>query len=218
MTSSETPVAPWQLDGEAVIVLTKCPAFRPPLPHALQRLGTVVVVAAARWRETPVGPYIELAVAVPARLGLRFGWCIVTMAATSADARVAGVINWGFPRVLASLGWGPTPGGGIDIAWLERDLRMRAVLGRRSLPVLLPLRALQHRSDGQVIVPARARGWARPARVTLKVPADDPLAPLAGRHRGVHVGGLQLNVRPAHHAVGVRATLLAPLQAPDVAT
>jgi hypothetical protein len=213
------PVAPWELDGEALVVVCRGTRFLPPLPPGLRRMPGPVLIIAVRWHDSPVGPYIEIAVAVPGRVGLRPGWCVVCMAVTSADARVGGVVNWGFPRLVGSLGWGITPGGGIDVAWLERDLELRArPPGRRALPVLLPLRALQHRSDGLVLIPGGARGWARRTQASVDVPIEDPLlAPLRGEHRAVHVGGLQVTLRPAHHPAGLRATLLAPLQAPEVA-
>ena len=81
----------------------------------------------------------------------------------------------------------------------------------------MPLRALQHRGDGSVVVPARCRGWARPARVIVDVPDGDPLAPLAGRHWGVQVGGFRMVMDPARHPSGLTSTLRAPLRSAEPA-
>lgn len=164
-----------------------------------------------------MGPYTELAVAEPARLGLRPGFCVVTMVVSSADSRVAGVVNWGFPKEVGSLTWAPA-GEGAELWWHEREIAVRSQPhGRRGVWAWVPLRNLQRRGDGPVVVPSRLRGRIRRAHVTVDVPAADPLAAYAGRHRGVHVRGLRFVVDPARHPAGLASTLRAPLQAPEPA-
>lgn len=173
---------------------------------------------AVRYATSPVGPYVELAVSEPARLGLRIGMCVTTMVVTSADSRVGGLVNWGFPKELGTLTW-TSIDGGVEVAWKERDVRVASrPVGRRALPALVPMRALQRRVDGPVVVPGRVRGWARPARITVTVAADDDaLAPYAGTHWGLQVRGLHLRMDAARAPAGLLSSLRAPLQAPEPA-
>jgi hypothetical protein len=53
--------------------------------------------------------------------------------------------------------------------------------------------------------------------VTIETTADDPLAGVAGRHRGVMVQGMRFVVAPARLPSGLTSTLLAPLRAPEPA-
>jgi hypothetical protein len=142
--------------------------------------------------------------------------CITTMAVTSVDSRLGGRVNWGFPKELGTLVW-LDEGDGRVLRWEEREIVVRATPVGPPLPVLLPLRALQRRADGPVSILGHARGRGRVARVEVSVPEEDPLAGLAGRHRGLIVAGLRLVVHPARCPVGLTATLRAPLRAPEPA-
>ena len=186
------------------------------LPDGLRRMPGPCALTAASYDDSPVGPYRELAVGQPAHLGARLGVCITTMAVTSVDSRLGGRVNWGFPKELGTLIW-YDEGDGRVLRWEERDIVVRATPVGPPLPVLLPLRALQRRSDGLVSVRGPARGRGRVARVEVTVPDDDPLAGLAGRHRGLMVAGMRLVVSPARRPVGLTATLRAPLRAPEPA-
>ncbi len=174
------------------------------------------VVIGARYDDSPVGPYLELAVGDPARLGMRLGMCITTMVVDSAGSRIGGRLNWGFPKELGTLRWS-SDGDERMLRWEERDIVLRAVPGGPAVPVVLPLVALQRRSDGPVVVRGRVRGLARVATVDVSIPPDDPLAASAGTARGALVAGLRLVVNPAGHPKGLTATLLAPLRAPEPA-
>ncbi|MCU1485703.1 MAG: hypothetical protein JWN67_2449 [Actinomycetia bacterium] len=210
------PVAPWALQGESLVALARCPTSTGPLPAGMRRLPGPALVVANRYTDSPVGAYLELAVGCPARLGIRPGWCFTTMVVDNADARKGGQLNWGFPKELGKLLW-VQDGDERELRWVDRDLCVRGVPGRFVLPFLVPMRSLQHRADGPVVVPARLRGRARPASVTVYAPQDDPLAGLAGTHRGVHIASMKFVVRPARHPVGFASTLLAPLRAPEPA-
>ena len=85
---------------------------------------------------------------------------------------------------------------------------------RFRIPALVPVRALQRRADGPVVVPGRLRGLARMARVEVETPEDDPLWPLTGFHRGFVVSSMRFVVRPARTPFGFTSTLRAPLQTP----
>ena len=212
------PHAPWQLSGECVVAVVRRRRPSVTLPVGLSRMPGPALVVASRYSTSPVGPYVELALMEPARLGLRVGWCVTTMVVTSADARVGGVVNWGFPKELGTLGWAAV-GGGVEVTWKERDVRVESrPFGRRAIPALVPMRSVQRRADGPVVVPGRVRGWARVARVTVSVARDDdPMAAYAGTHWGLQVRGLHLRMDAARTPAGLLSSLRAPLQAPEPA-
>lgn len=208
--------APWHLAGESIVALARARRPLGVLPAGLARVPGPVLIAAVHYTGSPVGPYTELAIGEPARLGLRLGWCMTTMVVDSAASRASGRSSWGFPKELGTLVW-ERDGASRLLRWSERQLTVLGVPTRFRLPVLVPVRALQRRSDGPVVVPGRLRGMARVATVTLEVAAGDELAPLAGSHRGCTVDGMRFVVRPARHPFGVTSSLRAPLQAPEPA-
>jgi hypothetical protein len=127
---------------------------------------------------------------------------------SSTDSRVAGRHHWGFPGEVATLRWDA----GLDehvIRWEERGIVVRARFRRRSVPVVVPFRAVQVRQDGPVVVPGRLRGRARRGRLTIEVEGPGA-AVLTGSHRAVHVAGLRLVLDAARTPRGVLGTLLAP--------
>lgn len=211
-----TAYAPWALSGESMIGLARCRTPLGALPAGLARVPGPVLVVAVRYDGSPVGPYLELAIGEPARLGARLGWCMTTMVVDSADSRADGRRNWGFPKELGTLVW-DRDGDARELRWTERQVVVRGEPGRFRLPALVPVRAMQRRSDGPVVVPGRLRGMARLARVTVEAPATDALAPLVGVHRGCTVDGMRLVVRPARHPFGFTSSLRAPLAAPEPA-
>jgi hypothetical protein len=83
--------------------------------------------------------------------------------------------------------------------------------------VLVPVRSLQHRADGPVVVPGRLRGIAHAGSVSFQTFPGDELAPLAGEHLGVVVSSMRFVVHPARHPTGLMASLRAPLRAPEPA-
>jgi len=214
--SSELPHAPWLLGGESLLALASVKEQLGDMPEGLRRVPGPCSITAARYDDSPVGPYRELAIGQPAHLGARLGLCITTMVVTSVDSRLGGRVNWGFPKEMGTLVW-LDEGEDRVLRWEERDIVVRASPVGPPLPVLLPLRALQRRADGLVSVRGHARGRGRVARVDVEVPADDPLAGLAGRHRGLMIAGMRLVMNPARRPVGLAATLRAPLRAPEPA-
>lgn len=208
--------APWRLSGESVVGLAWCRKSLGPMASGLSSMRGPVLIVGVRYNGSPVGPYTELAIGEPARLGARIGWCFTTMVVDSPSARSHGLSNWGFPKELGSLTW-ERDGDDRSLHWAERQLVVHGVPSRLRLPMLVPVRALQRRSDGPVVVPGRLRGVARTARVTVEVEADDPLAPIAGRHWGLTVDSLRFVVRPARQPFGFTSSLRAPLDAPEPA-
>jgi hypothetical protein len=97
---------PWALAGECLVAVGRRIADAGPgLPEGLRRLPGWVVLVAARYTASPVGPYLELAVGEPAQLGFRVGLCVTTMVVDSPDSRLGGRHNWGYPKELGTLGW-----------------------------------------------------------------------------------------------------------------
>ncbi len=210
------PFAPWQLTGESLIGLAGATRSPGGLPWGLHPLPGPTLVVAVSFASSPVGPYLELAVGEPARLGVRPGWCITTMVVDSAASRLGGRLNWGFPKELGTLVW-RRDGTERELRWVERDIVVRGRARGLPLPILVPVRTLQRRGDGPVVVPGGLRGRGRLGTIEVVVPDEDKLAPLAGRHLGLHVAGMRFLMRPARHPVGLTSTLRAPLRAPEPA-
>jgi hypothetical protein len=210
------PVAPWALGGESLVAVARVRGKLGPLPQGLGRAPGPALIVANRITESPVGPYLELAVGVPARVGPRPGWCFTTMVVDNAEARMGGRLNWGFPKELGRLVW-LQDGDERELRWADRDICVRGTPGHLLAPVLVPLRAVQRREDGPVVVPGRLWALARLARVTFYAPPEDPLALLAGRHLGAHLAGTRFLVKPARRPVGIASTLIAPLRVPEPA-
>src|SRR3954465_14703323 len=114
------PHAPWKLLGDCVTGLARRPRGGA-LPAGLRPLLGPAVVIAARYQESPVGPYSEMVVAEPARLGLRPGLCATTIVVDSPAARVGGRVNWGFPKELGTLLW-EREGDERSLRWVERSM------------------------------------------------------------------------------------------------
>ncbi len=198
---ADAPYAPWVLSGEALVAVVPGRRARGLLPPELRPLPGPVVVAGVRYSGSPVGPYHELAVGEPARLGTRPGLCITTMVVDSAESRAGGRLNWGYPKQLGTLLW-DDDGDERELRWLERNIAIRVRPVGPPAPVLVPLRALQRRSDGPVVVPGRLRGRVRLARAEIAVPGVDALAALAGRRVGAVVQSLRFSVLPARRPIG----------------
>jgi len=213
---SDAPHAPWALAGECLLTWVSDGTGDRGLPDGLRRLPGPGLAIAAKYDDSPVGPYLELAIGAPARLGVRAGVCITTMVVDSPASRIGGRLNWGFPKEVGTLRWS-ADGEERVLRWKERDIVLRAVPAGPAVPMVLPLVALQRRSDGPVVVRGRIRGLARLARVEVSVPPDDPWAGSAGVGRGTLVAGLRMVVSPARHPKGLTATLRAPLRAPEPA-
>ena len=191
-----SPVAPWALGGESLVGLAR--GGRRPWRAAargLEPLPGPCLVAARPLHGSPVGPYLELAVGEPARLGLRPGWCFTTMVVDSCR---------GPARRAPQLG---VPEGARPASCGRRRRRAGAALGRprhrgagpagpvRRCRCLVPVRALQRRADGPVVVPGRWRGsaaWPGHRRGAARRPAR----PDRRRATGLHVAGLRLSSAP----------------------
>lgn len=209
---STAPFAPWLLRGEAIVALARSRGRHSMLPAGVRPAPGPSLLTATRFTSSPVGPFLQLAIAEPARIGPRLGWCLTTVVVDNPQARLGHQLNWGVPAQLGSLRW-LARDERRELVWQERDLILRAEAHGPAVPLVLPLRAVQRRPDGPVVVPGHLGGRARWARPALHVVPDDNLAPLAGEHLGLLLEGVSQVVREARHTVGLRATLLAPAQA-----
>ena len=177
-------------------------------------------VVATRYTASPIGPYLELSLAVPARLGLRPGLCVASMVVSEAAAKVGSRLNWGLPAELGRLTWA-ADGDERVLRWEDCGVSVRAVPWGPRLPVVVPTRAVQRRGDGPVVVPRRWGGFVRPAKVTVSVPASasevDGLPgewlAVAGSHVGAAVSAARVLMRPARHPSGLLSSFRAPLSA-----
>ena len=210
------PLAPWALAGESIVGLARWRGALPMFPVGLTRMPGPSVIAATRYTDSPVGPFVELIVCHPARLGLRFGWMVSEAVVTAEDARIGGRLNWGFPSERADLSW-EVDGAERALVWGSRGFVMRGTPRGMPLPWLVPVRALQRRSDGCMIVPGHQRGRAHMARVVIEAKPEDELVAVTGGHPGVMVSGLRATVHPARAPLGLLKSLVAPLRAPEPA-
>lgn len=184
------------------------------------------LLVGSRYSGSPAGPYLELAAAQPARIGLRPGWCVQRMVVDSPAALVGGRLQWGLPKQLAHLRW-RAEGAERELVWEEAGVTLRGRASGLPLPGLLPVRTLQRRGDGPVVVPGQVRGKARWSWVSLELDEAAPdggpggdsggLAPLAGRHPGVVIAGMQLVIREARTPAGIVATIRAVEPVPTAA-
>lgn len=208
---------PWLLHGEGMLAWLPRPRAGAPLPPGLRPFPGRAAMVAMRYDESPVGPYAELSVVVPARLGLRVGVCTLAMVVTSPDARLACRRAWGLPAELGELGWAVGDGGAErTVTWPERGIVLTA---RAHGPLVLaplvpvPVRAVAWRPDGAVVLPRRLRARARPAHCEVDVPAGDDLAWAAGRHHGLDLAGARIVAGAARRPAGLLSSVPWPERA-----
>lgn len=121
-----TRVGTWSGTGTCWVAVVRARHGRPPLPPGLHPFFGPHLVVAARYEDSPVGPYLEIAVATPARFGAHVGMCSTTMVVNSREARDAGIEHWGFPKELGNLSWSED-GNSETVRWEERGIELRHV-------------------------------------------------------------------------------------------
>lgn len=168
------------------------------------------LLLAASYAVSPIGPFTEFAVAEPARLGLRPGLCLTTSVVAASECRVDYRLNWGVPAEVGTLLWevDVLQHGVRRLTWLERGIVMAGRPSAIRVPGWVPVRGVQRRSDGAVLVPRRVRGWLGLSLVEVRVPSDDEgLSWAAGPHFGAVVTGMRMVVDPARHPSGLTASV-----------
>lgn len=193
------PPASWTGTGQCVVALVRCPRACGPIPSPLERVPGPVILAAASYATSPVGPYLELAVAEPVRSGARIGACVTVIVVDSAPSRDAGRARWGLPKELGTLSWS-VRGDSVMLGWEERGVAVAGHPVGPRFPALVPFRSLQAGTDGPVRFGGLMRGWGRFSRVEVDVPPGDPLAHLSGRHPGLRVTRGAITMGPARRA------------------
>ena len=169
------------------MALARCPGTGLPAPPPpLRRAPGPVLVVAARYATSPVGPYRELAVAQPVRLGLRLATCAAAMVVDSAGSRDAGRRSWGLPTEMGTLHWS-VEGDDVSLRWEEGGVAVTSHPAGPRFPVVIPFRSLQTLAGTPVHFGGRARGTGRFSLIDVAVEAGSPLACLAGRHRALHL-------------------------------
>ena len=106
------------------------------------------------YRSSPVGPYLEHAVA---RLEAS-GPSVIAMTVTSPESLQAGRELWGFPKELADLGWSE---GARHIDFRDGDRHWRFRPWGPSWPFHMAGWTKQRRAGQTVFVPLQARGRVR---------------------------------------------------------
>lgn len=212
----DAPHAPWALRGEVLVGWARIDrAGRDAVPVGLQPLPGPAAITAVRYTTSPVGPFLELSVVQPSRLGLRPGLCVTAMVVSQANAQAGHRLNWGLPAEVGRLTWA-VDGDERVLRWDDGGVTVRAVPVGPRLPLVLPVRSVQRRGDGPVIVPRRVAALVRPARTTVELDGDDhPWAWLAGPHPGAVSAAARLLLRPARHPSGLLSSFRAPLRAPE---
>jgi hypothetical protein len=203
----------WWLQGESIVALVSRRGWRWDLPDGVARAPGPLLLTATRSSGSPHGPFLELAVSEPARLGSRFGWCRTLVVVDRPDVQRESRVRWGVPATLGRLEW-RADDDVRRLTWLDRDLTVRGTVRRVALPWAISQRSLQRRGGDNVVVPSRARGLAHACLVRVDRPAGaahdgalldddhgtdaDPLAEaLCGGHLGAVLTGLHSRWRPA---------------------
>ena len=209
-----TPHAPWRLRGECVVAWVPPPVrLRALLPEGIRPLPGPAALVGASYTDSPVGPYLELALGLPARLGLRPGLCIVVQVVSAPPARLGYRQNWGLPASLGGLSWS-VDGDERVLRCEEPDLELRGTPIGPGVPMVVPFRSVQRRADGPVLLPRRFVALVRVARTLVSTGEriDPSRAGLGGRHAGAVMAGMRIIARPARHPAGFLSSLRAPLR------
>jgi hypothetical protein len=140
---------------------------------------------------------------------------------SSPDARIAYRRNWGLPAVVGALSW-DVDGTERVVRCEEPGIELRGAPLGPAVPAWVPLRSVQRRADGPVVLPRRFLSLLRLARTSVAIGdgADivvPGLSALAGRHAGAVLSGVRIVAEPARHPAGLWSSLRAPLGAVEPA-
>lgn len=216
---TEAPSPPWRLRGECILAWVRVPqGLRALLPDGVLPLPGPGALAGVRYTDSPVGPYLELSLGLPARLGLRPGLCVVLQLVSHLDARIGYRQNWGLPASTGRLSW-LAEGDERVLRCEEPGIELRGRPAGPPIPAIVPVRSVQRRADGPIVLPRSFLALTRLARVTVSVDdaVDADLAALAGPHAGAVMAGVRIVARPARHPTGFLSSLRAPLRAVEPA-
>lgn len=214
--SGATPPPPWRLVGECVLAWVPAPrSLRDLLPAGVSALPGRAALVAVSYDSSPFGPYLELSLGLPARLGLRPGLCVVFQALSQPDARRAYQAQWGLPAAVSPLSWW-ADGDERVMRCEEPEIEVRGIPVGPRFPAIVPVRSVQRRPDGPVVLPRRFLALVRLSRTVVST-GPSALSAIAGSHPGAVMAGMRVVTRPARHPTGIWSSLRAPLAAPDPA-
>ena len=184
---------------------------RPPLalPDGIDTAPGPTAVAAVRYTDSPVGPFLQLMVLVPARLGAHFGWSAVRGRGRQARRRRRPQPSSGIPASQGELRWFARDGV-RQLLWEDRDLSVKARGAASACPWSMPHRQCRPAPTDRWSCPDRRWGLFRPGPRHHRGQPARRLDRLIGRHLGATVDGVHRTGRPARTPVG----LLAPLRGP----
>ena len=138
MPSSPIPPAPWTLSGRAVAFLAA------PLTARLL----------VNYQTSPVGPYLEHALARPTLRGPHVFQMGVNLEASKRGGREI----WGFPKTLESLEWRQS---GEQLSFRRENQTFRLRTFGPQFPLWLPFWSAQTLNGNAVRVPGRIRARAQ---------------------------------------------------------
>jgi len=209
-----SPAEPWALVGEVIVAAVGRRGRRiGPPASGLEPIPGPALLIAARYQASPVGPFLEVSLLEPARLGPRPSWSVTRSVVDQTRALADARRSWGVPREVGSLRW-EGDGRRVRVASVEQGLVLTAAWHPVALPIAVPVRALQRGLDGPVSLRLRLRGLGYPARVDVSVAAG-PLEVLRGRHRGLFVASPRVWIGPARPVDRVPGRLVTPRRVPD---
>ena len=194
---------PWVLSGECILGWAWRPRRATAPGRGLAVLPGPAAVVAARYDDSPVGPYLELTVSEPVRAGLRVGLCVTSITVSSYEVADACRTTWGLPAEPGRLQWS-ADGDERALHWVERGMTVRGLPWGPAWSAALPVRSLQQGPEGPVVLPRGFRGGrVRLARVEIAAVAGQPLPHLAGSHAGAVMAEVRVTARPPRRPVGL---------------
>lgn len=209
MVGDQTHCA-WELDGEAIVAVVGRHHSASALPDGLDAVPGPRLLTATRYTGSPMGPYLEVALAEPARLGRHVGWCRTMVVVDRADVQRDTRMRWGVPALLGSLIW-KVDGDDRSLSWHEAGVVISGRSRGVGVPWVLPQRLLQDRGPETVVLPTRLRGLAHPGAVRVdsddrgpdawRSPRAEPLLAVQGSHLGAVLTGLHGRLTPARAAL-----------------
>lgn len=226
-SASLDPHPPWRMLGECVLAWVPAPRqLRRLLPEGVKPLPGRAALVAVSYSDSPVGPFLELSLGLPARLGMRPGLCVVLQQLSQPEAQRAYRGQWGLPSRLAALSW-HVEGAERAMRCHDLGLEVRGIPVGPSFPAVVPVRSLQRRVDGPVVLPRRFVALVRLSRTVVSVDPEQQsagagdgagaFASAAGAHPGAVMSGVRIVARPARQPAGLWSSLRAPAHTPDPA-
>jgi hypothetical protein len=215
------PPPPWRMVGECVLGWVRTPrAARALLPAGVSPLPGPSALVAVSYSDSPVGPYLELSLGLPARIGIRPGLCVVLQVLSEPDAGRAYRTNWGLPATIGPLVWraeGEDRVMGCEALGIE--IRGKPVGPR--FPAIVPIRSLQSRDHRPLVLPRRFVALVRLARTVVSLTEQEDrgghldegahmVRDLAGAHPGAVMSGVRIVARPVRQPAGLWSSLRAP--------